>query len=52
MRGRQKVRSGHQLVGTLQVEYAASGICAFNVQRGFVGTERNELAVREYGKTL
>jgi NAD(P)-dependent dehydrogenase (short-subunit alcohol dehydrogenase family) len=28
------------------------GIRAFNVQPGFVSTERNELAVREYGRTL
>ncbi|MCK9541280.1 MAG: SDR family oxidoreductase [Novosphingobium sp.] len=44
--------AGHQLVGTLHAEYAASGIRAFNVQPGFVGTERNHIAVREYGKEL
>lgn len=44
--------SGHQLVGTLHAEFAGSGIRAFNVQPGFVGTERNQIAVREYGHEL
>jgi len=44
--------SGHPLVGTLHAEFKDRGIRAFNVQPGFVGTERNEIAVREYGKEL
>jgi NAD(P)-dependent dehydrogenase (short-subunit alcohol dehydrogenase family) len=44
--------SGHPLVGTLHTEFKDRGLLAFNVQPGFVGTERNEIAVREYGKEL
>lgn len=44
--------SGHPLTGTLHAEYAARGIRAFNVQPGFVGTERNEITVRGYGREL
>jgi NAD(P)-dependent dehydrogenase (short-subunit alcohol dehydrogenase family) len=44
--------AGHQLAGTLHVEYAGSGIRAFNVQPGFIGTERNHISVRDYGKEL
>lgn len=44
--------SGHQLVGTLHAEYAASGIRAFNVQPGYTGTERNHVSIKEYGKEL
>jgi NAD(P)-dependent dehydrogenase (short-subunit alcohol dehydrogenase family) len=44
--------SGHPLVGTLHAEFKDRGICAFNVQPGFVGTERNEIAVRDYGREL
>lgn len=44
--------AGHQLAGTLHVEYAASGIRAFNVQPGYIGTERNHVSVRDYGKEL
>jgi len=44
--------SGHPLVGTLHAEYSGRGLVAFNVQPGFVGTERNEIAVRDYGRQL
>ncbi|HMO76645.1 MAG TPA: SDR family NAD(P)-dependent oxidoreductase [Sphingopyxis sp.] len=44
--------AGHQLAGTLHAEYAARGIRAFNVQPGFVATERNHIAVADYGKEL
>jgi NAD(P)-dependent dehydrogenase (short-subunit alcohol dehydrogenase family) len=41
--------SGHTLVGSLQAEYGAQGIRAFNVEPGFVLTERNSLDVEEFG---
>jgi len=44
--------SGHVLVPHLHAEFKDRGITAFNVQPGFVGTERNEIAVKEYGRTL
>jgi len=44
--------AGHPLVGTLHAEFKDRGIRAFNVQPGFVGTERNEIAVKDYGKEL
>ncbi len=44
--------SGHQLAGVLHAEFAARGIKAFNVQPGFVGTERNQISVRDYGHEL
>jgi NAD(P)-dependent dehydrogenase (short-subunit alcohol dehydrogenase family) len=44
--------SGHPLVGTLHAEFRDQGLQAFNVQPGFVGTERNEIAVRDYGHEL
>ncbi|MBV9842273.1 MAG: SDR family oxidoreductase [Sphingomonadaceae bacterium] len=44
--------SGHQLVGTIHAEYKDKGIRAFNVQPGFVGTERNHISVQEYGHEL
>ncbi|HEY3695947.1 SDR family oxidoreductase [Phenylobacterium sp.] len=44
--------SGHPLVGVLHAEFKDRGVRAFNVQPGFVGTERNQLSVREYGKEL
>ena len=44
--------SGHPLVGTLHAEFRGQGLLAFNVQPGFVGTERNEVLLREYGKDL
>jgi NAD(P)-dependent dehydrogenase (short-subunit alcohol dehydrogenase family) len=34
--------AGHTIVGSILVEYADQGIRAFNVNPGFVGTERNE----------
>ncbi len=44
--------SGHPLVGTLHAEFKNNGVRAFNVQPGFVGTERNEISVRDYGREL
>lgn len=41
--------SGHQLAGTLHAEYKDQGIRSFNVQPGFVGTERNMISVGGYG---
>jgi len=41
--------SGHTLVGSLQAEYGARGIRAFNVNPGFVLTERNSLDAAEFG---
>jgi NAD(P)-dependent dehydrogenase (short-subunit alcohol dehydrogenase family) len=37
--------AGHTLVGSLLVEYGDRGIRAFNVDPGFVATERNALAL-------
>ena len=44
--------SGHVLVPTLHAEFGSRGIRAFNVEPGFVATERNEIAVRDYGHEL
>ncbi len=44
--------SGHPLVGALHAEYHDSGLRAFNVQPGYVATERNEISVRDYGREL
>jgi NAD(P)-dependent dehydrogenase (short-subunit alcohol dehydrogenase family) len=41
--------SGHTLVGSIQAEYGANNINAFNVNPGFVLTERNSLDVEEFG---
>jgi NAD(P)-dependent dehydrogenase (short-subunit alcohol dehydrogenase family) len=41
--------AGHTLVGSLLSEYQALGIRAFNVDPGFVLTERNSLDVEEFG---
>jgi NAD(P)-dependent dehydrogenase (short-subunit alcohol dehydrogenase family) len=41
--------SGHTLVGSLLAEHRADGIRAFNVNPGFVLTERNSLDVEEFG---
>ena len=41
--------AGHTLVGSLLAEYGARGIRAFNVNPGFVLTERNSLDVAEFG---
>lgn len=35
--------AGHTIVGSILAEYASSGIRAFNVEPGFVRTERNSL---------
>src|SRR5260370_37197234 len=44
--------SGHQLIATLHVEYAERGLRTFNVQPGYVATERNEITVRDYGREI
>ena len=44
--------SGHPLVGTLHAEFAGQGIRALNVSPGFVATERNVIAVQDYGREL
>ncbi|MCW2523428.1 MAG: family NAD(P)-dependent oxidoreductase [Frankiales bacterium] len=41
--------SGHTLVGSIQAEYGDQGINAYNVNPGFVLTERNSLDVEEFG---
>lgn len=41
--------SGHTLVGSLLAEYGSRGIRAFNVDPGFVLTERNSLDSDEFG---
>jgi NAD(P)-dependent dehydrogenase (short-subunit alcohol dehydrogenase family) len=41
--------AGHTLVGSLIAEYGEQGIRAFNVDPGFVLTERNSLDVEEFG---
>jgi NAD(P)-dependent dehydrogenase (short-subunit alcohol dehydrogenase family) len=41
--------AGHTLVGSLQAEYGAAGVRAFNVNPGFTLTERNSLDAEEFG---
>ncbi|HVW41094.1 MAG TPA: SDR family oxidoreductase [Amycolatopsis sp.] len=41
--------AGHTLVGSILAEHGADGIRAFNVNPGFVLTERNSLDVDEFG---
>jgi len=41
--------SGHTLVGSIQAEHRDNGIKAFNVNPGFVLTERNSLDAQEFG---
>jgi NAD(P)-dependent dehydrogenase (short-subunit alcohol dehydrogenase family) len=41
--------AGHTLVGSILAEYGADGIRAFNVNPGFVLTERNSLDSDEFG---
>jgi NAD(P)-dependent dehydrogenase (short-subunit alcohol dehydrogenase family) len=41
--------AGHTIVGSVLAEYASSGIRAFNVEPGFVRTERNSLDAGELG---
>jgi NAD(P)-dependent dehydrogenase (short-subunit alcohol dehydrogenase family) len=41
--------AGHTLVGSVLAEYGSDGIRAFNVDPGFVLTERNSLDVEEFG---
>jgi NAD(P)-dependent dehydrogenase (short-subunit alcohol dehydrogenase family) len=44
--------AGHQLVPTLHAEYAGRGLRCFNVDPGFVATERNEIVVRDLGHDI
>jgi len=44
--------SGHPLVGTLHAEFRDRGILAFNVDPGFVGTERNQITARDHGHDI
>ena len=41
--------AGHTLVGSILAEHGADGIRAFNVNPGFVLTERNSLDSDEFG---
>jgi NAD(P)-dependent dehydrogenase (short-subunit alcohol dehydrogenase family) len=41
--------AGHTIVGSILAEYASSGIRAFNVEPGFVRTERNSVDADEMG---
>jgi NAD(P)-dependent dehydrogenase (short-subunit alcohol dehydrogenase family) len=41
--------AGHTLVGSIQAELGDKGIKAFNLDPGFVLTERNSLDVKEFG---
>lgn len=41
--------AGHTLVGSIQAEHGGDGIRAFNVDPGFVLTERNSLDAAEFG---
>jgi len=41
--------AGHTLVGSILAEHGAEGIRAFNVNPGFVLTERNSLDLAEFG---
>jgi NAD(P)-dependent dehydrogenase (short-subunit alcohol dehydrogenase family) len=41
--------AGHTIVGSILAEYASSGIRAFNVEPGFVRTERNSMDAGELG---
>jgi NAD(P)-dependent dehydrogenase (short-subunit alcohol dehydrogenase family) len=41
--------AGHTIAGSILAEYASSGIRAFNVEPGFVRTERNSLDADELG---
>lgn len=41
--------AGHTLVGSLQAEYGDKGIRAFNVNPGFILTERNSLDSDQFG---
>ncbi|WP_242123919.1 SDR family oxidoreductase [Sphingobium sp. Sx8-8] len=44
--------AGHQLVGTLHAEYFGRGLRAYNVQPGFIGTERNHIVASDLGHEL
>ncbi|EIV92360.1 SDR family oxidoreductase [Frankia sp. QA3] len=44
--------SGNPLIGILHTEYAERGLRVFNVEPGYVATERNEITVRDYGREL
>lgn len=44
--------AGNPLVGVLNVEFKDQGIRAFNVDPGFIGTERNTAVLRSYGRKM
>ncbi|MCU4186347.1 SDR family oxidoreductase [Acidiferrimicrobium sp. IK] len=44
--------SGHRLVHTLHVEFVSRGILCFNVDPGYVATERNKITVADYGREI
>jgi len=44
--------AGHQLIGTLHAEYADQGLRAYNVEPGFIGTERNHIVASDLGHEL
>jgi len=41
--------AGHQLVPTLHAEFGDRGLRCFNVEPGFVATERNQIVVKDFG---
>lgn len=41
--------AGHQLVPILHAEFASRGLRAFNVEPGFVATERNQIVSKDFG---
>lgn len=44
--------SGHPLAAILHAEHKDDGIRTFNVQPGFVATERNEIVVKDVGREI
>ena len=44
--------AGNPLVGVLNVEFKDQGIRAFNVDPGFIGTERNTAVLKSYGRKM
>jgi len=44
--------SGHPLALQLYAEYKDQGLLAWNVQPGYIATERNHISVRDYGREI